>query len=332
MSYDLVVNLLLIVIGIFVLIRSGIYIVKSLVAIAHFLNVSEFTLSFILMAFATTLPEFAIGVNAAVNNQPLISLGNILGANILNLSLTLGLITLIAGKLTIKSYSLAHRSWFNFALGISPILFAIDGEISKIDGLALIILFFLHISRLFHLREIFHHKKNFWLSLVNNFGHRPDGLGIKYFFKNLFIFIAGAGLLLLSANLAVKGAKAISLDLGVSEIIIGIFIVALGTTLPEIVFGIRAAISKNKELSLGNLFGATVFNSTWILGVVSLISPIKIQMSLSFWISAATMILVLFLANLFLSTRGEITKREGIGLILIYILFVAFQIFTINRF
>ncbi len=122
MTYELYFNILLIVIGIFALIKSGAYVVKSLINIAHFLNVSEFTLSFILMAFATTLPEFSIGISASLNKQPLISLGNIFGSNILNLTLILGLITLIAGKITIDEKDKIHKSWLNFFLAISPII------------------------------------------------------------------------------------------------------------------------------------------------------------------------------------------------------------------
>ncbi len=99
MDYEIIFNFLLLIVGIFILIRSGVYIVRALVNIAHFLNVSEFTLSFILMAFATTLPEFGVGIGSAFSGQPMISLGNVFGSNILNLSFILGLIALISGKL-----------------------------------------------------------------------------------------------------------------------------------------------------------------------------------------------------------------------------------------
>lgn len=326
MGYELAFNFLLIAVGIFILIRSGVYIVHSLVKIAHFLNVSEFTLSFILMAFATTLPEFAIGVVSALKGEQILSLGNILGANILTLGLTLGLVTIIAGKLTMDGHSVAHRSWFNFFLGVSPVIFLIDGRLSRLDGLILISLFFLNLARLFHLREIFHHRRSFWLSFINHFERRPDGLNIGYFLKNILIFVAASGFLLFSAYAIIGGAKALSVRAEIPELLVGIFIIAIGTTLPELSFGIRSALSRHGDLSLGNLFGAATFNSTWILGIVALLNPIQISGNSVLWISAVTMVLILFLANLFLRSREYISRCEGLALVGIYVFFIVFQL------
>ncbi|MEK7657999.1 MAG: sodium:calcium antiporter [Patescibacteria group bacterium] len=317
--YELYFNILLIAVGIFALIKSGAYVVKALINIAHFLKISEFTLSFILMAAATSLPELGIGLNAAFNNTPLISLGNILGANILVLSLILGAMILIEGNLTLKKHSPAHSSWFNFFLAISPVILLIDGDLSRFDGLILIALFVLNLGRLLKFREIFnHHRVKHFL---NGDEHRLADLNTSFFLKNLFIFILAIGVLLLSSYLIVKGVEIFSLKLGIPEILIGIFIVALSTTLPELSFGIKAILSRRNEMSLGNLLGTVVFNSTLILGIVSLISPIRIENGVSFWVSAGVMILIIFLANLFLKTRDSLNRLEGLLLILIYFVF-----------
>lgn len=324
MDYEIAYNIILIAVGVFVLVRAGVYIVKSLVVIAHFLNVSEFTLSFILMAFATTLPEFSIGVSSALKGEPQISLGNLLGANILTLGLILGLVTLISGKLVIhkpRPVAISHH-WLAFFLGIAPLILLIDLKLSRLEGLILVILFFLYLGRLFQLKEIFHRDKSFWQSHF----HEHHGLGAKDFFKNILIFILAAGFLIVSAFLVVNGAKSFSSAIGMSNILVGALIVAIGTTLPELSFGLRAAISKHGELSLGNLFGASVFNSTWVLGVVALIHPIEIQNYVPFIISAVFMFSVLLMANLFLVSRDYINRREGIGLILLYLAFFIIQL------
>jgi len=325
MNYELAFNFLLIGVGIFILIRSGTYLVRSLIEIARFLRVSEFTLSFILMAFATTLPELTIGVNSALRGQPLISLGNVLGANILNLSLTLGFIALISGQLAIglkpKEIAASHH-WLTFFLGISPLFFLVDLKLSRLEGAILIALFLIYLARLIHLREVFREGKSFWLSHL----HHSVDFGVKNFFKNLIIFAVAVGFLLLSASIIIKGAEVVSLKTGASQLLVGIFIVAFGTTLPELFFGLKAALSRHAELSLGNLFGATALNSTWILGLAALISPIQIKQPLPFFISAITMILVLFLANLFLQTREAISRKEGVVLMLIYFIFLIIQL------
>ncbi len=307
------------VIGIFAIIRSGFYVVRSLVNLARFLKVSEFTLSFILMAAATSLPEFGIGINAAFNDASLISLGNILGANILVLSLILGVMILIEGKLMLKKHSSAHSSWFNFFLTISPIILLIDGNLSRFDGLILIALFILNLNRLLKFKEIFNHHRIRHFADENKY--RPNDLNTIYFFKNLFIFISAIGILLFASYLIVKEVEIFSLKFGIPEMLAGIFIIALGTTLPELSFGIKAILSRHGEMSLGNLLGTTVFNSTLILGTVSLISPIKIEDGVSFWIGAGAMILTVFLANLFLKTRDSLNRLEGLLLIFIYFVF-----------
>lgn len=323
-------DLLLIAVGVFILIRSGVYIVHSLVKIAEFLKVPEFILSFVLMAFATTLPEFAIGINAALKGEPLISLGNILGANILTLGLTLGLVALISGRLMIagppKGVAATHH-WFTLLLGSAPLILLIDGKLTRFEGLILILLFLLYITRSFHLRQVFDHRKSFWPSHFHLL--EPSFSALKDFFKNLTIFAVASGFLLFSAFLIVSSAKALSLRIGISEFLVGALIVALGTTLPELSFGIRAAVSGRGELALGNLFGAAAFNATWILGIVALISPINIQTPLFFFVGAGFMMLVLFLANLFLQTRQSISRREGLVLILTYLVFLIVQLILI---
>ncbi len=327
MPYELPFNFLLIAVGVFILIRSGVYIVRSLTQIAGFLKISEFTLSFILMAFATTLPELSVGLNSALEKQPLISLGNIMGANILNLSLTLGLVALISGKLIIGSKSketaISHH-WFTFLLGISPLLLMVDLKLSRLDGLILICLFLVYLVRSFHLRRLFHEERSFWSSHFRK--RKTVSAGFKHLFKNLVIFAVASGFLIFSAFLVVQGAKAVSLRTGLPEFLVGIFIVAFGTTLPELSFGLRAAFSGHGELSLGDLFGATAFNSTWILGIVALISPIKVLDSFNFLFSAFVMALVLFLANLFLQSRESVSRKEGLLLIGIYVSFLVFQL------
>ncbi len=329
MDYEIVFNFLILAFAGFILIRAGVFVMKSLVSIAHFLNVSEFTLAFILMSFVTTLPEFAIGINSAFAGEPLISLGNIFGANILNLSLVLGLVALISkSTLVINRSSPSHhnKAWITFFIGISPVILLLDLELSRLDGFILIIIFFLYLARLFHLKEIFEHRKSFWVSFMHYFENRSNRLSIKYFFKNLLIFIVSIGVILVSAFFVVDSAEIISLRIGISELLIGVFVIAFGTTLPELSFGIRASLGKHGGLSLGNLFGATAFNSTWILGLVALISPIKIIEPTSFWVSAIAMVLILFLANFFLRTRDRISRCEGAALVGVYGLFVVAQI------
>lgn len=326
MSYEISFNLLLIAVGIFLLLRSGFYVINSLVNIARFLRLSEFTVSFILMASATSLPEFGIGLNSALSGNPLISLGNILGANILVLSFVLGFMILINGNLALKKHSPAHSSWLNFFMAISPVILFFDETLSRFDGFLLMGIFAFNLMRLMKFRATFARHHHFWSGFIERFKNHPAKLNFGFFLKNLTFFCLAVGVLLFSAFLTVKGIKNISSVFSISQIVIGLFVLALSTTLPELSFGIRAVLSRREEMSLGNLLGTSVFNSTLILGMVSFISPIKIQADISFLTSVVAMVLVVFLANLFLKTRDSLNRFEGAILIFVYLVFAAVQL------
>ncbi len=326
MSYEIAFYLLFLALAVAVLIRSGVYIVHALVGIAHFLNISEFTLSFILMAIATSLPELGVGINAALSGNPIISLGNIIGANIVVLSLVLGLILVFVGKMKVNSDISAKAHWFNFALAISPFPLLYDGVLSRFDGAFLMALFAVNVTVLMRARALHPSEPHVWESLLRHFSRaQQHGLAFHGFIKDILVFTVAMGFLLGSSFFVVYAAEHISFAFDISPLFVGIFIVAIGTTLPELTFGVKAALSHHGELSLGNLFGTVVFNSTWILGMVALLQPIVVSDHFSFWISAAYMALVVLCAHVFLRTGYALTRKEGVFLILLYFFFVFIQ-------
>ncbi len=315
MSYDFVLNVILLAGGIALLIRSGFWTVGALTKLSHFLGVSEYVVSFILMAFATTLPEFFVGVSAAVGGEPLLSLGNVFGSNIVNLGLILGLIVLVSGGIKIKDAAARDDSWIIFALAALPAILMLDLELSRLEGALLIVAFIAYLGHLFRLKDVFKGKTKIF---------RINGpVGVKDFFAQFGLFVVSAALLLLAAFLAIKGAKGISAAFGASELIIGLFLLATGTSLPEFFFGLRAALHHQGGLSVGNLLGAAVLNSTWVLGVTAVIAPVKMADGQMFLISAAAMLSLIFLVNLFLRSRLAISRGEGLVLLAVYAAFFA---------
>lgn len=318
----------LLALSLFVLIQSGVIIMRSLVHLARLWDVSEYALSFVFMSFATTLPEFVVGINAAFSGEPIIALGNIMGANILNLALVLGLAAVIAGIIKIDESVTAHDAWFTFVLGISPLVLLMDGELSSVEGGLLILLFFSYIIKLIRGQHVFQKGKNLWIS---NNGPTNESARIRsprQFFREIGLFILAVFLLLAAAKVIVDIAIKISSGIGISGFFVGVFLIAFGTTLPEISFMFRSVFGKHSNLSIGNLVGATAFNSTWILGVIAIIHPIRVSgLEGSFVISAVVLTLVLFFANLFMRTGFALTRREGFGLLSLYAIFVCAQAF-----
>ena len=293
-----------------VLIKSSTILVQALLNIARFMAWSEFVVSFILMALATDMPDLFIGISSGFQGLSSLSLGNVIGANILKLSLVAGLIILFAKGTKIQNKTIIKRDiWLVTGLGILPLIFLFNETLSRLEGLILIILFFAY---LIYLAK----TKQYFLKAINS------EQSISTFLKSIVIFIIGISLLLASSWLVVYSINKIAQNINTSLILTGMFLIALATTLPELVFGVRATLMKHEEMYVGNLLGAVAVNSALTLGVTALINPIKIQNATSFIIGAVFMVLALLFFNLFIRSRDELSWREGALLIVFYIIFV----------
>lgn len=300
-----------------VIIKSGDILVHSLVKIAHFFNLSEYVVAFILMAFAASVPELFVGITAAFSEIPVISLGNILGSNIINLTLGMGLVILLARGIETSNRIAKRDAWTIFFLTVLPILLIYDGILSRTDGIILLLLFFWYVYRLLG-------RRNNVNGLAERFTncHPSSMRSLK---KNILYFALGLILILLSAWGIVKTASLIAQGLGISLILIGLTLVSLGTTLPEISFGIRSVLLDHEEMTIGNFIGSVACHSLLILGLVSIIHPITIEF-IVILNSSLFLILALLVFNVFIRTKKKLSYKEGITLIFIYILFIAIEL------
>lgn len=308
------------IISCLILIRSGTLVVKTLIRMAQFLEWREFTVSFILMAFATTIPELFVGLISAFSLKPELSFGNIIGSNIINLTLVIALGVLLANGLKTGTAMIQRTSIYTAVIASLPIILMLDGVISRIDGLVLLL------SLVFYFHLISLQEKKFTRIFSNKF--KREWPQFKLFLKDLGVFLIGIFLLLLAAEGIVWTASFFAKIFNLPLVLIGTLIVALGTNLPEITFGIRAITLRKEEMLLGNLMGAVVVNSTLVLGLTFLISPLEIpEFSLYTTGIIFTIFTALFFA-IFSRTGKEITKKEGLFLLGIYILFVMIELLT----
>lgn len=297
-----------------VLIISGVYLVKSLNKIAKFLRISEFSAAFIIMAFATSIPELFVGVSSAISKNSALSMGNIIGANILNLTLILGIIVLVNGDIKLKSQKMGKDIYFMLiAIILVIILYIIGKSLSRIDGIILILFFGLHVYNVFKKRKKYTKK-------IKNGKEQTK----KFYW--LLIFLLALVALFISSNFVVKYSASLALDLKLPEIVIGLFLISIATTLPELVFGVSAGQLKHKEMALGDQVGTIITNSTFVLGIVAIISPIRVEFN-NFLISSIFMFISAFIAITFISTGRKLEKIEGISLILIYVFFIIIEFF-----
>lgn len=306
----------LFLISVFVLVKSGSAAVKCLVAISRYLRISEYVLAFILMALATSLPEFFVGINSALAKAPVLSLGNIIGSNIVNLSLILGAVVIFAKGIKIESKIAKRDAWIVFFISILPLLLLVDKNLSQADGGILLIVFIWYLRHILKAKEAFRKRMDHIVRTIERF---------QQFVRDLLIFVAAIAILLISSWGVVKTATLIAEGLELPLVLIGLVLVAIGTSLPELVFGIKAVITKHEGMNLGNLIGSTVMNSTLILGITALIYPIRIENFNMILTGGLFMVFIILIVNFFIATKEKISRKEGVMLIGLYVAFLIIE-------
>jgi cation:H+ antiporter len=302
----------------FLLVRSGTWVVRSLVRIARALEWSEFLVTFCLMAFATSLPELFVGLSSAFHKIPQLSFGNIIGANILNLTVGVAIGVLVAGGLRLGTQVARRDSFYTALIAFLPILLMLDGQVSRVDGIVLLGVLF------FYFRQLFSEKKKFKQIFDGKF--KRDFTQFKLFLKDIGIFFGGIALLLLSGEGVVRSASFLAKSINMPLIGAGIIFVSLGTELPEITFGVKAVTMGHKEMVLGNFMGTVVVNSALILGLVSVISPLRITDFTPYFFGILFTVIVALAFAIFSRTHQQITKKEALILLGIYIIFIVSQL------
>lgn len=301
--------LLIFILAFAVLARSSDILVRALIGLSRFFRFSEFAVASIFMSMATTIPEFFVGISSAINEIPLFSLGDILGANFINITLLLGIVAFFGKGLRVESKISRRNFLFIFGLAFLPLILAGDGAISRIDGIILILAFIFYIVRLKRDQEYFS-------KTINHL--KQKALFDTAVFRHLAFFALGVTLLLLSALAIVWTGKNIAAGIGFPPLFFGLIFLSLGTTLPELAFGVRAKILGHGSMAVGNALGSIAFNSTWILGIVSLICPIQITFSGNLISIIIFLFLGLLCFNVFVYSKSLISKKEGLFLLFLY--------------
>ncbi len=312
------INVLVLIGALVVLVYSGTWILQSLSCIARFLRWSEFIVAFIMVAFISSLPELFVGISSTMHGVPEVSFGNIIGANIINLTLAVGIAVFLMGGIRIERQMVKKDALYTAGIAILPLILILDGQLSRTDGAILLAIF------IFYITWLFSQKERFSKVYTNDY----QALSFRKFLKNIFVFLAGMALLLVSAELVVGRAVSLAGIVGIPPVYIGILLIGAGTALPEAYFTIKAALREKREMILGNLMGAVIITSLLVLGVVALISPIKIVDFSPYFIARIFLLLAAASFFVFIRTGEEITKKEALVLLGIYIAFVLTELFV----
>lgn len=302
------------------LIKSTDILTDSLTELAKITKVGKFTITSLLLAFATSVPELVVGVTAALGGRSNLALGAVLGSNIADISLVIGGAALVSGSFSIAGQFLKLDIFSVFLAGVLPLMLLMDGDLSRVDGIILLFIYGMYNFGL--LKKGVRHKSQ-PSRLVKKFLQNVVDKQINRWLAWLFL---GAAMLMFSADAIVKIGSGLANLMGVPVFLVGLFLVAVGTSLPELSFEIGAIRRRQVGMALGDLFGSIVANSTLVLGVVSLIAPIKLAGGLESYLLAAAAFGVLFLLFwMFVKTKKKLERWEGVVLILAYSLFIVIE-------
>ncbi|ODS41932.1 MAG: hypothetical protein MSIBF_00815 [Candidatus Altiarchaeales archaeon IMC4] len=315
-------NLFFLLVSCAVLVKSADVMVKSIGRIAIFFNMSGFAISFVLIAFATSIPELSIGIASAIEKTPEIVIGNVIGSNVANATMIMGIVALLARRVGAGSNINMRDTMHIFAIMAVPIILMLNGKLERIDGIVLLAVFLWYSMWLI--------TKDRKISKVNENGGR-DGVSVGQLLWSVLALLASLAILFVSADFIIRFAKEFSTEIGLPLILISLFLISFGTTLPELTFGVRAAFMGRGDMAIGDTLGTLVANSTVVLGVSALIAPIELSGGsfLLFITSAFFMLTAGFIFLTFLGSEEGLTWREGIGLIMLYTLFILVM-FTIE--
>ena len=309
-------NFLLIIGGLILLILGGNWLLKSAVALSLKLEIPKIVIGMTVVSFATSAPELIVSINAALNGSSDLALGNVIGSNIANLGLVLG-ITLLLGTMEVqKSFYKTDWPIMMIASALLYFFLANDKVITQNEGF---ILFSFLIAFLIYLLRF---QKT---AIVDEIPEDDEPL--PKFKIAIFFALGGLGLWG-GSELLIKGATTLAEDFGVTERVIGITIVSIGTSVPELAASIIAIIKKEKAISLGNLIGSNIFNLLAVLGITSIITPVslvdeRLLTSDLFWMLGISFII---LPLVFLPKRYQLNWKHGSLLLIGYFVFIYYTL------
>lgn len=304
----MIIDLFLLLAGLLILAGGSRFFIDSSAYIARHFGVSEFIIGLTLVSVGTSLPEFGASVYASAFGSSAIAVGNIVGSNIANIALVLGVSIIIWPIKT--SETMLKRDGL-IMLGVSLLFVGLAvGGVSRIDGLVLMACFGLYLRLLYVQRRVGEHES----SVIRG---PDDNMILQELIKLLF----GAVGVFIGAKLLVDSAIVIAVALGVSQSVIGVTLVAFGTSAPELAVSIVALRKNCGDMAIGNIIGSNIFNILWVGGVASLIRPLGVDETLLEF-SMPVMLFVAALLLVFMRTGWRLKRWEGAILVVLYVGFI----------
>tara|TARA_X000000368_G_scaffold47309_1_gene33850 strand:+ start:655 stop:1593 length:939 start_codon:yes stop_codon:yes gene_type:complete len=299
--------------GIILLSQGGDLLTKSSVDISLKLSIPKIIIGMTVVSFATSAPELIVSLNATLDGLPNFAIGNVLGSNIANIGLVLGIITIIYPITLKQRFYNTDFPLLLISTGLFYYIIYTGNQISRNEGFVLVILIIFILSYLF-----FYQRNN-----ADEFSDELNKNNISIYKSFLFIFFSGS-LLWLGSETLIKSAVSVANKFEISERIISITMVAIGTSIPELAASVVASLKKQNDLSIGNLIGSNIFNLLVVIGITSSIIPINgIDDGLIYndmlWV---VLFSVIILPLAYIKRKNVLTRKKGIMLLVMYLIFI----------
>jgi len=302
-------NLFIFAIALLMLTKGATMATKYSAKLADNFNISKYIVGFIIVAFISILPETLISINSAISGIPEFGLGTLFGSNVADLSLIFAILIIYTGRgIKIESKVLKNIRLYPFFL-LLPLLFGLNGHYTRIEGV------FLIIAGIIFYYLVFKNGIDVSVNLRDSNG--------KY--KSLLFLIISMVLLLVGSHFTVTSASALAHALKISPILIGMLIVSLGTTIPELFFSLKAVKRKDDELAIGDIMGSVLADATIVVGVLATITPFFFPVKIVY-ITGMFMVVFSFILLKFMKTGRLITKNEGYLLLFFWIIYVIVEL------
>lgn len=324
----MILAIVAIVVGLVLLVWSADRFVDGAVGVAQFFGMSTFLIGMIIVGFGTSAPEMVVSVLSAMNNSPQLALGNAYGSNIANIALILGTTALIA-PVVVKKQAMKRDIPILISLMALTFFLVKDGNVSLVDGVILLLAFV--VITAFNISMELHEKRKRKKAKLADNAYENAPVEKVSIVKSFAWLLVGLVLLIVSSRMLVWGAVYTAQALGVSDLLIGLTIVAIGTSLPELASSIAAARRGENDLAVGNVIGSNIFNTLVVVGLASVIAPIKAAdpevMSRDVPIMIALTLLLFFICIPFKKKNGKRVSGFGrIGGALFLSLYIAYLV------
>lgn len=314
---------ILLVIGFLLLIKGADFFVDGASKIARTLHVSPLLIGLTIVAFGTSSPEATVSIVSALEGNAGVAMGNVLGSNIFNITVVVG-ITALLNPLQVENETIRKEIPFALLASVAALILISDislqsmdaNYITRGDGFILLLFFAVFLYYIFEVARKSRVKAKQESNEINS--EKPAWA------KNITITVGGLLAIIFGGELVVKNATEIALMFGMSETLVGLTIVAIGTSLPELITSITAAVKKQSEIALGNIIGSNIFNIYFVLGTASVISPLNVDNKLI--VDVLVMIGLTILLLVFSRTHFKVAKLEGVILAGFYIFYMVYII------